>query len=142
MRVLFDHNLPHKLRTSLTTLCAHEIVSASYMGWGDLKNSELLRAAEENGFQVFVTGDQTLVYEQNLTGRRLAIVALSANNRYGRANEADHVRAQPDLPHSIGVSERDIERTGCKNKFAISRNQPQFCDGLLDGHEIDDWRLE
>ena len=59
-----------------------------------------------------------------------------------RANEADHVRPQPDLPHSIGVSERDIERTACKNKFAISRNQSQFCDGLLDGHEIDDWRLE
>jgi predicted nuclease of predicted toxin-antitoxin system len=80
MKVLFDHNLPQKLRTELGTLCQHEIVTASYMGWRELKNGELLRLAEENGFDVFVTGDQTLVREQNLAGRRLAILALSANN--------------------------------------------------------------
>ena len=80
MKVLLDHNLPHGLRTTLGKLCNHEIFTASFMGWGDLKNGELLRTTEENGFRVFVTGDQTLVYEQNLAGRRLAIVALSANN--------------------------------------------------------------
>jgi predicted nuclease of predicted toxin-antitoxin system len=80
VRVLFDHNLPHKLRTELGALSKHEIVTASYMGWRKLKNSELLRTAEENGFEAFVTGDQTLVHEQNLAGRRLAILALSANN--------------------------------------------------------------
>jgi predicted nucleic acid-binding protein len=58
----------------------HEIVTASYMGWRDLKNGELLRIAEESGIEVLVTGDQSLLYEQNLTGRRLAIVALSTNN--------------------------------------------------------------
>ncbi|MGP8245290.1 MAG: hypothetical protein ACLQVN_12320 [Bryobacteraceae bacterium] len=77
---MFDHNLPHKLRNNLGTLGEHEIVTASHMGWGELKNGELLRTAEENGIEVFVTGDQSLVYEQNLTGRRLAILALSANN--------------------------------------------------------------
>ena len=50
------------------------------MGWRKLKNGELLQMAEENGFEVFVTGDQTLVYEQNLAGKRLAILALSLNN--------------------------------------------------------------
>lgn len=80
MRVLLDHNLPHKLRTSLSTLCTHEIVTTSYIGWGELANGELLRVAEENRFDIFVTADQTLAYEQNLTGRRLAIIALSTNN--------------------------------------------------------------
>lgn len=80
MRVLFDHNLPHKLRTSLDTIGDHEIATASYMGWGDLTNGELLRTAEESGIEVLVTGDQSLLYEQNLSGRRLAIVALSTNN--------------------------------------------------------------
>ena len=80
MRVLFDHNLPHKLRTSLGTGSKHEIATASYMGWSELKNGELLRVAEENGIEVFVTGDKSLVDEQNLTGRQLAIVALSTNN--------------------------------------------------------------
>lgn len=77
---MFDHNLPHKLRTSLGTAGKHEIVTASYMGWGELKNGELLRRAEDYGIDVFITGDRSLVYEQNLTGGRLAIVALSANN--------------------------------------------------------------
>jgi hypothetical protein len=80
VRVLLDHNLPHKLRANLGTLTKHEIVTASYMGWGELKNGELLRMAEEYGLEVFVTGDQSLVYEQNLAKRRLAIVALSSNN--------------------------------------------------------------
>jgi hypothetical protein len=80
VKVLFDHNLPHKLRTNLDTLGKHEILTASYMGWGDLTNGELLRTAEESGIEVLVTGDRSLRYEQNLTGRRLAIVALSTNN--------------------------------------------------------------
>ena len=77
MRVLLDHNLPHKLRTNLGK---HEIVTASHMGWGELKNGELLRMAEDSGIEVFVTGDRSLADEQNLSVRRLAIVAVSANN--------------------------------------------------------------
>ena len=46
------------------------------MGWAGLKNGELPRAAESGGIEVLVTGDQTMYFEQNLAGRRLAIVAL------------------------------------------------------------------
>jgi hypothetical protein len=45
---------------------------------GGLKNGELLKTAEDDGFEVFITGDRTLAYEQNLTGQRLAIVVLSS----------------------------------------------------------------
>ncbi|MFN0101781.1 MAG: hypothetical protein ACKV2U_06775 [Bryobacteraceae bacterium] len=55
-------------------------MTASYMGWSHLKNGELMRAAEDSAFDVLVTGDRTLVHEQNLSGRRLSILALSANN--------------------------------------------------------------
>lgn len=48
------------------------------MGWTGLQNGALLRKAEDNGIDVLLTGDQSLRYEQNLSGRRLAIVALSA----------------------------------------------------------------
>ena len=75
MKVLLDENLDHALRKLLGQ---HEVVTVTFMGWAGLKNGELLRAAEENGINVLVTGDQTMNYEQNLTGRRLAIVALSA----------------------------------------------------------------
>jgi hypothetical protein len=47
------------------------------MAWSTLSNGELLRAAEETGFEVFVTTDKNLVHQQNLTHRRIAIVVLS-----------------------------------------------------------------
>jgi hypothetical protein len=75
VRVLLDENLDHALRRFLE---GHEVVTGAYMGWACLKNGELIRTAEENGVEVLLTGDTTLGYEQNLTGCRLAIVALSA----------------------------------------------------------------
>ncbi len=74
-RVLLDENLPHKLRRAL-----HEFETATvqYMGFAGLKNGELLREAEAAGIDVLVTGDKTLEYEQNLQGRRIAVVSLSA----------------------------------------------------------------
>jgi len=75
MKVLLDENLDHRLRKSLGD---HEIFTTIYMGWAGLKNGKLLDAAEEDGFDVLLTGDQTLYQEQNLAGRRLAIVAMSS----------------------------------------------------------------
>jgi hypothetical protein len=75
VKVLLDENLDHALRKLLGQ---HEVVTVTYMGWTGLQNGALLRAAEDNGIDVLLTGDQTLAYEQNLTGRRLAVVALSA----------------------------------------------------------------
>jgi hypothetical protein len=66
--VLLDHNLPHKVRTSLGMLGGHQIVTASYMGWGGLTDGELLRTAEDEGFGVFVTGDQSFVHERTSPG--------------------------------------------------------------------------
>lgn len=75
MKVLLDENLDIALRKLLGP---HEVVTVTYMGWTGLQNGALLQAAEESGIDVLLTGDQTLSYEQNLTSRRLAIVALSA----------------------------------------------------------------
>lgn len=75
MKVLLDENLAHRLRKNLVE---HEVFTVGYRGWAGLKNGELLRTAEENGIQVFLTGDRTLVHEQNVPGRKLGIVALTS----------------------------------------------------------------
>jgi hypothetical protein len=75
VKVLLDENLDHRLRLNLGS---HEVFTASYKGWDGFKNGRLLQAAEDDGFDVLLTGDQTLCYEQSLAGRRLAIVALSS----------------------------------------------------------------
>ncbi len=76
MRILLDENLPHSLRHHLSR---HETYTAAYTEFAGLKNGALLDAAEGAGFDVLVTGDRTLQYEpQNLSGRRIARVSLSA----------------------------------------------------------------
>lgn len=73
--MLLDENLDHALRGFLGQ---HEVVTAAYMGWSGLKNGDLLRAADESGIDVLLTGDRTLNKEQNLAGFRLAVVAVPA----------------------------------------------------------------
>ena len=73
MRILFDQGTPAPLRESLP----HRDVSTVYeRGWSTLKNGELLEAAERERFDVFVTTDARLRYQQNLAGRSIAIVCL------------------------------------------------------------------
>lgn len=74
MKILLDENLDHRLRTQLP---GHDVFTVLFMGWDGLKNGTLLRAAEQASFDVLITGDQTLSYEQNLVGMRLAVIALS-----------------------------------------------------------------
>ncbi len=73
MKVLFDQGAPHPLRRHLT---GHEVQAAAELGWSRLRNGELIRRAEQLGFDVLVTTDQNLRYQQNLAGRRLAVVVL------------------------------------------------------------------
>ncbi len=72
MRILLDHGTPVPLRRALTD---HSVATAYEKGWAGLTNGELLAVAED-GFDVLVTTDQNLRYQQNLAGRRLAILVL------------------------------------------------------------------
>jgi hypothetical protein len=75
VKVLFDECMPQPLRRFLKDF---EISTAQEMGWGRVKNGELLRRAE-GVFDVFLTADQRLKYQQNLSGGQLAILVLSTN---------------------------------------------------------------
>jgi hypothetical protein len=74
--VFFDECVPRRLRT---VVGPHEIKTAQEMGWGRLKNGELIRQAEESGFEVFVTCDRNLRYQQNLQNRTIALLVLWTN---------------------------------------------------------------
>lgn len=75
MKILFDECMPQPLRRLLAEF---EISTAQEMGWGRVKNGELLKRAE-GVFDVLLTADRQLKYQQNLKGRRLAILVLSTN---------------------------------------------------------------
>ena len=72
MRVLFDQGTPVPLRRALS---GHTVSTAFEMGWAELDNGELLDAAEAS-FDILITTDRNLRYQQNLSGRRLAILVL------------------------------------------------------------------
>jgi predicted nuclease of predicted toxin-antitoxin system len=72
MKILFDQGTPAPLRHALP---GHAVSTAYEMGWASLTNGDLLDAAELS-FDVLVTTDQNLPYQQNLTGRRLAVLIL------------------------------------------------------------------
>ena len=73
MKILFDHGTPAPLRNHLRE---HSVDRSAEKGWELLENGELIRKAEEEGYKVIVTTDQSIRYQQNLAGRRLAIVVL------------------------------------------------------------------
>src|ERR1039458_7524005 len=73
MLILFDHSTPAPLRYALK---GHAVVEAVERGWERLVNGALLDAAEAAGFDLFVTADKNMRYRQNLTGRKISIVAL------------------------------------------------------------------
>jgi len=73
MRILFDQGTPAPLRHALTP---HTVETAYEKGWAALSNGDLLNAAENASFNLFITTDQNLRYQQNLAGRKLAILVL------------------------------------------------------------------
>ena len=77
MRVLLDECVPRKFKEHFP---GHESVTVPELGLAGKKNGELLSLAEEAGFQVFITLDQGIEYEQNLMGRRIAIVLVRAKS--------------------------------------------------------------
>lgn len=74
MLVLLDNNVPRGVVRALT---GHAVTEARERGWATMRNGDLLRSAEEAGFDVLVTSDKNIHYQQNLASRRIALVVLT-----------------------------------------------------------------
>ena len=81
MLILFDHGTPRGLARELP---GHTVIPAKAMGWAKLANGDLLSAAERAEFDLLLTTDRRIRYQQNLTGRTIAIVVLSGSTKWTR----------------------------------------------------------
>lgn len=77
MKVFFDEDVPRKLVRYLPN---HEIATVADMQWGGIKNGELLRLIEREGFEIFLTGDKNMESQQRIEGRPFAVLIMSAIN--------------------------------------------------------------
>ncbi|MGD0498836.1 MAG: hypothetical protein ABSC23_10425 [Bryobacteraceae bacterium] len=73
MKILFDNGAPKPIAGWLT---GHEVTYARRIGWHELENGELIQRAEDAGYDVLLSTDKNIQYQQNLTGRRIALVVL------------------------------------------------------------------
>jgi hypothetical protein len=93
MRILLDECAPWPLHRLLTS---HECLTVQACGWAGIQNGKLLELAETR-FDIFITTDQNLRYQQNLRSRRIAIIELSTNKLRRIANSAAMIREAIDL---------------------------------------------
>jgi hypothetical protein len=99
MKILLDECIPRKLKYSLPD---HECRTVPEAGFAGKENGALLGLAESAGFEIFVTMDRGLEYEQNLTGRSIAILILRAkSNRL-----ADLLPLVPDLLSTVQLTRK------------------------------------
>lgn len=90
MKILLDENLPHGLRPLLTE---HDVETVAYRGWSGIENGELLKRAADAGFDVLLSKDAGIAYEQNLKDLPLSVILIGA-----RSNTLDDIRPLiPDI---------------------------------------------
>ena len=91
MLILFDHGTPKGLARALS---GHTIDTAQAKGWDTLNNGALLNAAEEAGFELLLTTDRRIRYQQNLGVRRISLVVLTGTTRWSSVRQhADRIAA-------------------------------------------------
>ena len=88
MKILLDQGTPAPLRHYLQE---HSVDTAFEMDWSNLRNGDLLDRAEESGFELLITTDQQLRYQQNLASRRLAVLVLLSTSWPRIQSRADEI---------------------------------------------------
>lgn len=108
VKILFDQGAPVPLRRSLP---GHTVDTVYERGWSGLANGDLLITAENNGYELLVTTDQNLRYQQNLTSRRIALVVLMSTSWPRIQLQVEAVRniidaAVPGAYHEVTITLR------------------------------------
>ncbi len=105
MLVLFDNGTPAPLRYALK---GHVVVEAIERGWDRLVNGELIAAAEAAGFDVLLTTDKNMRYQQNLTGRKISFVVIGNQQWPTLRRYVERVAAAVDAATPGSLAEVEI----------------------------------
>ena len=102
MRILFDQGTPVPLRRSLS---GHDVATTYELGWSTVTNGDLIRLAEQEGYELLITTDTNLRYQQNLKDRNLAILVLTTTSWPRIRQVTDRIEATIALIETGGYEE-------------------------------------
>jgi hypothetical protein len=102
MRILFDQGTPAPLRRSLL---GDDVATAYELGWSTVTNGDLIRLAEQEGYELLITTDTNLRYQQNLKDRNLAILVLTTTSWPRIRMVTDRIEATIALIETGGYEE-------------------------------------
>ncbi len=105
MLILFDNGTPAPLRHALK---GHVVVEAIERGWERLSNGDLIAAAEAAGFELLLTTDKNMRYQQNLKGRRIAFIVVGNQQWPVLRRYVDRVAAAVDAATAGSFAEVEI----------------------------------
>jgi hypothetical protein len=105
MRILFDQGVPRGLAASLR---GHDITEARKLNWERISNGALLRLAEEAGFNLLLTTDKNVRFQQNLADRKISIVVLGQSPWRLVRQRLDAIVAAVDAARPGSYAEVDI----------------------------------
>ena len=105
MRILFDQGVPRGLAASLGS---HDVTEARKLKWERISNGELLKLAEEAGFDLLLTTDKNVRYQQNLADRKISIVVLGQSPWWLVREHLDAIAAAVNAATRGSYAEVDI----------------------------------
>jgi hypothetical protein len=105
MRILFDQGTPVPLRR---TLSGHDVATAYELGWSTVTNGDLIRLAQQEGYELLISTDTNLQYQQNLKDRNLAILVLTTTSWPRIRQITDRIKAAIALIETGGYEELSI----------------------------------
>lgn len=105
MRILLDHSVPRPLKVNLP---GHDTDTAAERGWQELHNGELLDRAESDGYDLLITADQQMPFQQNFARRNISILILTTNSWPVLRQHLDEVNQAVNEVRSNQITELDI----------------------------------
>ena len=118
LRIILDENIPTALKRLLP---GHEVRSVRDLGWLAISNGRLLAMAEAAGFEVMITGDKNMRRQQNMAGRRIAMVVLSSSQWQTVRAGADRIAAALDQATPASYHEVELHRPKLRRRTAPPR---------------------
>ena len=105
MRILFDQGVPRGLAASLRS---HDVTEARALNWERFSNGALLKLAEDAGFNLLLTTDKNVRYQQNLADRKISIVVLGQSPWWLVRQHLDQIVAAVNAATPGSFAEVDI----------------------------------